>query len=158
MEFTTTISEQDFTAAYRLRCKSIFRTVFGTFFYVLIALLLLLHVSAFINEHTHPGDAFAAKNATIVENDILLFEVFCLGYFLVFKVYFPYGMRRNFRKDMSQRGEMVVQLSPEGVSEKSSIGSNVYFPGPLALDGVNPEESSSLWFSPAFIPSFPRLV
>ena len=128
MEFTTTITETDFVAAYRLRCKTAFLTVFYAFLYVLVALLLLLHVSAFINEHSNPGDAIAAKNASVVENAIFPVEVFCLGYLLMFKVYLPYRMRRNFRRDPNQRGEMVVQLSPEGILERAPIGSNMYFP------------------------------
>jgi hypothetical protein len=128
MEFTTAISEQDFIAAYGLRCKSSFRTVINAFIYVLVFVLLFLHASAFTSEHTHPGDATAARNASLVEQDIFPLEVACLFYILGFKVYLPYRMRCIYRKDLNHKGEMAVQLSPEGISERSSTGSKVYFP------------------------------
>jgi hypothetical protein len=51
-----------------------------------------------------------------------------LGLFGFWWVYLPYQERIRYRKDPSQRGENVVQLGPEGISEKSSMGSNASRP------------------------------
>ncbi len=57
-----------------------------------------------------------------------------LGLFGFWWVYLPYRERTRYRKDPGQRGENVVQLSPEGISEKSSRGSNASHPWTLCAD------------------------
>jgi hypothetical protein len=59
------------------------------------------------------------KNSSTWFNGLII--LFLLGFWWI---YLPYRMRRRYRNDPSQQGEAVVQLSPEGVSEKSSMGSN----------------------------------
>ena len=110
MEFTTKISEQDYIAGYRLAHKSVLMTMLSVWIYVLLAWFLSLFVIGLINE---------PKNSSTCFNGLM---VLCLLGFLWF--YLPHRARRRYRKDPSQQGEAVVQLSPEGVSEKSSMGSN----------------------------------
>ena len=51
-----------------------------------------------------------------------LMALFLFGFLWI---YLPNRIRRQYRKDPSQQGEMFVQLSSEGVSEKSLIGSSI---------------------------------
>ena len=110
MEFTTKISERDYIAGYRLAHKSIFMTVLSVWLYVLFAWFLYVFVMGLI---------LAPKNTNTGFNGLMV--LFLFGFLWI---YLPYRVRRRYRKDPSQQGEIVVQLSPEGVSEKSSMGSS----------------------------------
>jgi hypothetical protein len=93
---------------------------------VVFALLLLVHLSAVFDKHPGANNPFAAEDVergTTIENGIMPLEFFCLTYLFLFKVYDPIRKRRKYRKDPSQRGENVVQLGPNGLSEVSSTGS-----------------------------------
>jgi hypothetical protein len=65
------------------------------------------------------GLILAPKNTNTGFNGLMV--LFLFGFLWI---YLPYRVRRRYRKDPSQQGEIVVQLSPEGVSEKSSMGSS----------------------------------
>ena len=120
MEFTTTISEQVYLDAQQLAGMNALRKVNSILFYALLLLILLANLFAFINEHTEFGAACRTQNPSIVKNYTLPVDALFLGYILLYKVFVPYRIRRSFRKDLGQQGENVVQLSLEGVSEKSS--------------------------------------
>jgi hypothetical protein len=125
MQFTTRTSEQDFVAANRLASKSVYQTVAFAFIYVLFSLLLLIHLSAVMDKHPGANNAFAAEDierGTVIEKAILVPGALCFGFLLMFKVVAPLKIRRLYRSDMSQRGENVVEVGPEGVSAKSSAG------------------------------------
>jgi hypothetical protein len=76
----------------------------------------------------HPEDQYAAQSPFFFLFTILPFEILAFCYVLFLNLFIPYRLHRVYRKDMSQKGEMTVQLSPKGVTEKSSDGANVYFP------------------------------
>jgi hypothetical protein len=114
MEFTTKISEQDYIAGYRLAHKSVLMTMLSVWLYVLFAWFLYIFVMGLI---------FAPKNPSTAFNGLIV--LFLLGYLWI---YLPYRVRRCYRKDPIQQGEIAVQLRPEGVSEKSSMGSNSSYP------------------------------
>jgi len=109
MEFTTTISEQDFVAGNRLAQKSLFMTILSVWIYLLIAWGVYEFAIGLIME---------PKNPYVFLNGLIP-----LGLSGFWWVYLPYRMRRRYRKDLSQRGENVVQPGPEGLSEKSSMTS-----------------------------------
>jgi hypothetical protein len=114
MEFTTTVSERDYIAAYRLIHKSIF---ISAWLVCLSAVLVWDLFGSVIEFVVKPMNLF---------NDFSILVILCvLG---LFWIYPPYRVRRRYRQDPGQRGEMAVQLSPEGVSEKSSLGPNLYYP------------------------------
>jgi hypothetical protein len=130
MEFTTKITEQDFLDAYRLRCNSlVFIQRIATFIlYLLTAFCGTLIVYAIIRVSPRPEDREVVNSLFVILLDVLPLEILTFVYVLFLKLYTPYRVRRLYRKDPSQHGENVVQLGPEGLSEKSSIGSNVHFP------------------------------
>ena len=109
MEFTTTISEQDFVAGNRLAQKSAFWTVLSVWIYLLLAWSIYVFATGLIME---------PKSPHVVFDGLML-----LGLSGFWWVYLPYQMRRRYRKDPSQHGENVLRLGPEGVSEESSTGS-----------------------------------
>jgi hypothetical protein len=114
MEFTTTVSERDFIAAYRLIHKSIFISAW----LILLSVFLVWDLfECMVQFFVAPRNAF---------NDFwILVNVCLLG---LIWIYLPYRVRRRYRKDPGQRGEMAVQLGQEGVSERSSLGPNLYYP------------------------------
>jgi len=115
MEFATTISEKDFIAAYRLVHRSVFLTVWFT---CLSAVLVW--------EFFESALTFVAGPMNPLNDFFIIVNICLLG--LVW-LYLPYFRPRGrYRKDPAQRGEMAVLLSGEGVSEKSSLGSNLFFP------------------------------
>jgi hypothetical protein len=112
MEFTTKTTVRDYVAAYRLRLKPLL-TILNAVFFVLIVLILYLSVIVFIYD---PGSQWKY---------FFVFMFLCL---LGFKICIPYLMGRIYRSRTSQQGEMVNELTPKGVSKKSSEGSLLYFP------------------------------
>jgi hypothetical protein len=112
MEFKTRTTEQDYVAAYRLRFKT-FLTVLNAVFFVVFALALYLCGIAFIIE---PGSPW------------IYFIAFMLPCLLGFKMYIPYLVRRIYRTSLNQQGETANELTPKGISKKSSEGSLLYFP------------------------------
>lgn len=110
MEFRTAISEQDYVAGYRLAHKSVLMTVVSVWFYLLFAWSLFVFATGVIN---------GSKNPLVGSDGLVL--LFLIG---IFWIYLPYQVRRRCRKDPSQQGEMIVRLSSEGVSERSSTGSS----------------------------------
>jgi hypothetical protein len=110
MEFTTTISEQDYVAGHRLAHKSVLMTVLSVWLYLLFAWSLFVFVTGLIMRSKYP---LTGSDGLVV--------LFLIG---IFWIYLPYTVRRRYRKDPSQHGEMVVQLGSEGVSERSSTGSS----------------------------------
>jgi hypothetical protein len=130
MEFTTKITEQDFLDAYRLRCNSLvlIQRIATVTLYALTAFCGMLIVCAIVRASPRPEDRDAVNSLFVILFDVLPLEILTFAYVLFLKFYTPYRVRRLYRKDPSQHGENVVQLGREGISEKSSIGSNVQLP------------------------------
>jgi hypothetical protein len=109
MEFTTTISEQDYVSGYRLARKSVSMTAISVVMYFLMAQSLYFFALRLIME---PKSPYLVSDGLVV-----------LGIIGLWWVYLPYRERRRYRKDSSQQGKNIVRLGPEGVSEESSTGS-----------------------------------
>src|ERR1039457_1046701 len=111
MEFRTRISEQDFLDAYRLRCNSLvfLQKVLKILLYILTAICGLLLIIAFIKAGPRPEDRNAVQSLFIVLFNILPFGILTFCYVIFLKLYIPYPVRKLYRKDMSQKGEMAVQ-------------------------------------------------
>jgi hypothetical protein len=105
MEFTTTISERDYVAGHRLAQKSAFMTVLSVWMYLVLA--WSVYVFAF-------GLIMEPKSPHVVTDGLIVLVLIGIWW-----IYLPYRVRRRYRKDPSQRGENVVHLGPEGISEQS---------------------------------------
>ncbi len=116
--------------AYRLRCTSLIliQKIMTILLYVLTAICGILIIIAFINAWQHPEDRNAVKSLFVVLFNILPFDILAFCWVIILKIYVPFMVRRHFRKVMDHHGENFVHLSPEGVSEKSSMGSNSSYP------------------------------
>jgi hypothetical protein len=110
MEFTTTISEQDYVAGHRLAQKSVLMAALLVWLYVLLAWLLCEFVIGLVIE---------PKGLCTVYDGLAV-----LGLIGLLWIYLPYSVRRRYGKDPSQWGENVVRLGPQGVSEESSTGTS----------------------------------
>jgi hypothetical protein len=123
MKFTTRVTEADFVAAHRLKCKSRHRQMASAIAYTFAAIFWLFLVWAAISERTHPGELFLGKDASVFVRLLLPGAVLILIWILAFRVYPPFATRRKFRQARTLHGEILNEINSEGLWQKTGGGS-----------------------------------
>jgi hypothetical protein len=123
VRFTTHVTEADFMAAYRLHCKSLHRRIASAIAYTFAAVFWSFLVCAAISERTHPGELFLGQDASEFVRLLLPGGILILLWILAFRVYPPFATRRKFRKARNLHGEIVNELTAEGLWQKTEGGS-----------------------------------
>ena len=123
MKFTTRVTEADFVAAYRLKCRSLHRRIASGIAYTWAAVFWTFLVGAAISEHNHPNELFLGEDASAFAHVLLPGAILILVWILVFRVYPPFATRRKFRQSTTLQGEIINEVSAEGLWQKTSSGS-----------------------------------
>ena len=123
MKFTTRVTEADFVAAYRLKCRSLHRRIASGIAYTWAAVFWTFLIGAAISEHNHPDELFLGQNASDFAHVLLPGAILILVWILVFRVYPPYATRRTFRRSTNLQCEILNEVNAEGLWQKTSGGS-----------------------------------
>jgi len=123
VKFTTRVTEADFVAAYRLKCRSLHRRIASAIAYTFAAVFWLFLVGAAISRHNHPNELFLGQNASEFLNLLLPTAILLLVWILAFRVYPMFATRRKFRQSKVFHGEILNEVTAEGLWQKTSSGS-----------------------------------
>jgi YcxB-like protein len=123
MQFTTRITVEDFVEAYRLQCKSLHRTITSTLVYIFAAIFWIFFAGAWISERLRPDDLFLGQDPHVSQLTVLPAAIGLLAWILIFRVFVPYGARRQYKKLKSLHGEISNEVTPEGLMQRTSSGS-----------------------------------
>lgn len=123
MKFTTRVTEADFVAAYRLKCRSLHRRIASGIAYTWAAVFWTFLIGAAISAHNHPDELFLGQDASHFAHLLKPGALLILVWILVFRVYPPFETRRNFRKSTTLQGEILNEVNEEGLWQKTSGGS-----------------------------------
>lgn len=123
MRFTTHVTEADFMAAYRLLCKSRHRQIASAIAYAFAAAFWSFLLCAAISERTHPGELFLGRDASEFMHLLFPGAILFLLWILAFRVYPPFATRRKFRQTRTLHGEILNEVTSEGLWQKTSGGS-----------------------------------
>ena len=123
MKFTTHLTEADLVAAYRLKCKSLHRSIASGIAYTSAAVFWLFLIAAVSSEHNHPGELFLGQDARRFVYLLFPSAILLLLWIVAFRVYPPLATRRKFRQAKSFQGETLNEISLEGLWQKTSGGS-----------------------------------
>jgi hypothetical protein len=123
VKFTTRITEADFVAANRLILKSWHRTTSSAIAYTFAAVFWLFLVCAAISERIHPGELFLGQNPSEFQRLLFPGAILILLWILAFRVYPPLATRRRFRQARTLHGEILNEVTAEGLWQKTDGGS-----------------------------------
>jgi len=123
VRFTTHVTEADFMAAYRLLCKSLHRRIASAIAYTFAAVFWSFLVCAAISERTHPCELFLGQNASEFQHLLFPGAILILLWILAFRVYPPFATRRKFRQARTLHGEILNELTADGLWQKTEGGS-----------------------------------
>lgn len=119
MRFTTHVTEADFMAAYRLLCKSRHRQIASGIAYAFAAAFWSFILCAAISERTHPGELFLGRDASEFMRLLFPGAILFLLWILAFRVYPPFATRRKFRQTRTLNGEILNEVTAEGLWQKT---------------------------------------
>jgi hypothetical protein len=123
VKFKTHVTEADFVAAHRLQRKSWHRVMAGAIAYSLGAVFWLFLICAAVSEWTHPGGMFLDRNASEFVRLLFPGAILLLLWILAFRVYPPFATRRKFRQTHTLHGEILNEITAEGLWQKTAGGS-----------------------------------
>jgi len=123
VRFTTHVTEADFMAAYRLLCKSLHRRIASAIAYTFAAVFWSFLVCAAISERSHPGELFLGQDAPEFVRLLFPGAILILLWILAFRVYPPFATRRKFRQARNLHGEILNELTADGLWQKTEGGS-----------------------------------
>lgn len=123
MKFTTRVTEADFVAAYRLKCRSLHHRIASAIAYTFAAVFWSFLIGAAISEHNHPDELFLGQDVSEFLHLLWPGAVLFLLWILGFRVYPALATRRKFRQAKSWQGEILNEASAEGLWQKTSGGS-----------------------------------
>jgi hypothetical protein len=123
VKFTTRVTEADFVAAYRLKCRSLHRRIASAIAYTFAAVFWLFLIGAAISRHNHPDELFLGQDVSEFLHVLLPGAVLLLLWVLAFRVYPAFATRRKFLQAKSWQGEILNEASAEGLWQKTSGGS-----------------------------------
>jgi hypothetical protein len=131
MEFSYTVSEAEYLAAWRhrvgtLRRSSTLKTVIFWLF-ILICLILLWLVVSHTNHHPQPEEFESPVPAPVPQALwVNLLPFVALGGFWIFLLvgFSPARVRRLYRKDPAMKGRFTVEATVQSFSMKTAAGSS----------------------------------
>ncbi len=123
MKFTTHITEADFVAAHRLQCKSLHRRISSAIAYTFAAVFWSFLICAVISMRNYPGELFLGQDASGFVRLQFPVAILLLLWILAFRVYPPLATRRKFRQARTLHGEILNEVSADGLWQKTSGGS-----------------------------------